>query len=77
MLPFLYLLASMHLMHCTMLISAHLYSYMLDHAEPKSEEPMEQAQVEDPANPELTQGKPQCILPIIPGFFKLLSLCYA
>jgi hypothetical protein len=31
-------------MHCTMLCSAHLYSYTLDHVEPKSQIQAEQVQ---------------------------------
>jgi hypothetical protein len=48
-------------MHCTMLLSTYIRSYMLDHEEPKLEEPTEQAQAEDLTNPALDQGKPQCI----------------
>jgi hypothetical protein len=49
---------TLHLMHCTMLCSAHLYSYTLDHAEQKHEEPMEPAPAEESANTELIEGKP-------------------
>jgi hypothetical protein len=48
-------------MHCTISISAHVYSYALDHAEPELEEPMQQAQAEDLTNLALDQGKPRCI----------------
>jgi hypothetical protein len=41
-------------MYCTTSISAHVYSYTLDHAEPELEEPLEQAQAEDLTNPELS-----------------------
>jgi hypothetical protein len=51
------------LMHCTMLLLAHMCSYMLDHTELELEEPMEQAQVEAITNLALDQGKPQCITP--------------
>jgi hypothetical protein len=34
---------------------------MLDHAEPEIEELTEQAQAEDPTNPEFSQVKPWCI----------------
>jgi hypothetical protein len=34
---------------------------MLDHAEPKTKELTKQVPAEDPNNPELSQGKPQCI----------------
>jgi hypothetical protein len=68
MLLFLHLLASVQLMHCTMLISSHLYSYTLDHVEPELEELTEQAPVEV-INTELSQGKPRCIPPIILDFF--------
>jgi hypothetical protein len=44
-----------------MLLSAHIWSYMLDHAEQVLEEPTEQAQAEDLTNLALDQGKPQCI----------------
>jgi hypothetical protein len=52
-------------MHCTILLLAHINLYTLDRAEPEHEEPMEQAQVKDPANLVLDQGKPQCIKPMI------------
>jgi hypothetical protein len=48
-------------MYCTMSISAHVYPYTLDHAEPELEEPPEQAQAEDPADPELSHDKSRCI----------------
>jgi hypothetical protein len=50
-----------YLIHCTILILAHVYSYTLDHTEPKHEEPLEQAEAKEPANPELSQDKPRCI----------------
>jgi hypothetical protein len=61
LLLFLHHFALAYLIHCTMLLSAHVCSYTLDHAESKLEEPMEQAQGEDPANLALDQGKPRCI----------------
>jgi hypothetical protein len=51
----------LHFMHCTISISTHVYSYMLDHVELSLKEPSEQAQAEDLANHELSQGKSQCI----------------
>jgi hypothetical protein len=64
---------TLHIMHCTMLCSAHLYLYTLDPADPKLEEPTELAPAEESANTELTEDKPQCIPPIILGFcFNLL-----
>jgi hypothetical protein len=53
----------------TILLSAYVCSYKLDHAEPEHEEPTEQAQSEDPANLALDQGKPWCIPPNIPWPF--------
>jgi hypothetical protein len=73
MLLFLHLLAYVHLIHFTILISAHLYSYMLDNAEPETEpdELMEQAPTETSTNPDLALGKPECIpLMIIDFSFK-------
>jgi hypothetical protein len=55
-------------MHCTILCSAHLCSYMLDHPELELEEPMEQAQAEETANNELTKRKPWCMPPIFLDF---------
>jgi hypothetical protein len=46
------------LMHLTMSILAHVYSYTLDHVEPELEESMEQARAEDPSNLALDQAKP-------------------
>jgi hypothetical protein len=40
------------------LISPHVYAYMLDHMEPKPEVQAEQAQAEGLTNLELDQGKP-------------------
>jgi hypothetical protein len=57
----LHLFALAYLLHCTMLLSAHIWSYMLDHTEQVLEEPTEQAQAEDLTNLALDQGKPQCI----------------
>jgi hypothetical protein len=48
-------------MHCTMLLSDHLYAYTLDHTVLELGEPMEQAQAEDLTNLALDQGKPWCI----------------
>jgi hypothetical protein len=45
---------------CTILLSAHVCSYTLDHVEPELEEPTEQAQAVDLTNLTLDQGKPQC-----------------
>jgi hypothetical protein len=50
-----------YLIHCTILLSAHVFSYMLDHAEPELEEPTQQAQAEDPTNLALDQVKHRCI----------------
>jgi hypothetical protein len=49
------------LMHLTMSILAHVYSYTLDHVELELEESMEQARAEDPSNLALDQAKPRCI----------------
>jgi hypothetical protein len=65
----LYNFALACLIYCTIFLTAHVHSYMLDRTEPKLEEPTEQAQAEDPANKTLDQGKPWYILPIILGFF--------
>jgi hypothetical protein len=48
-----------YLLHWTKLLSAHVYSYTLDHAEPELEELTEQAQAEDLTNLALDQGKSQ------------------
>jgi hypothetical protein len=48
-------------MHCSMLLSPHVYFYTLDHVEPELKEPLEQAQAKDPTNTEFSQGKPRCI----------------
>jgi hypothetical protein len=48
-------------MHCIVLLSTHVYSYVLDHAEPELDEPMVQAQVKEFTNLALDQGKHQCI----------------
>jgi hypothetical protein len=59
-------------------IMAHVYAYAIDHTELDLEETMKEAQAEDPANPELKQGKPRCILPHSLTFlFEPLYLCYA
>jgi hypothetical protein len=47
-----------YLLHCIIWLLAHVCSYVLDHAVPKFEEPMEQAQVEEFTNLVLDQGKP-------------------
>jgi hypothetical protein len=57
------------LMRCTMSILAHVYSYMLYHAELELKEPTEQAQAEDLANLALDQGKPRCIQPVLLVFY--------
>jgi hypothetical protein len=54
-------LLHLHLMHCTISLLAHVYSYTLDRMETELEEPMEQAQVEEFTNLALDQGKPWCI----------------
>jgi hypothetical protein len=54
MLLFSQLLASVHLMHCTTLISVHLYSYTLDHVELEPKELTEQAPAKASTNPDLT-----------------------
>jgi hypothetical protein len=56
-------------MHCTILLSAHVCSYPLDHAELELEELTEQAQAEDVASLALDQGKPWCILPKLFEFY--------
>jgi hypothetical protein len=68
-LMFLHCFSLENLMHCTMLILAHLYSYTLDHAEPKPEEPTKHAQAKNPTNAELSQGKPRCITTNAPCLF--------
>jgi hypothetical protein len=50
-------------MNCILCVVSHSYTFMIDHAKPEFEEPMEQAQVEDFTNLELDQGKRQCITP--------------
>jgi hypothetical protein len=50
-----------HLVHCIMLHLAYMCSYTLYHVEPKLEESMEQAQVEDFTNLDLDQDKLWCI----------------
>jgi hypothetical protein len=55
---FLHHFALAYLIHYTILISADVYSYTLDHAVLELREPTEQAQAEEPANPELSQCKP-------------------
>jgi hypothetical protein len=50
-----------HLMHCTMLCLAHLYSYTLNCEEPELEEIPVQVQAEDLTNTNPVQGKPGCI----------------
>jgi hypothetical protein len=50
-------------MHCTIMFLAHVWlisSIGHMYAELKLEEPMEQVQVEDFTNLDLTQGKPRC-----------------
>jgi hypothetical protein len=63
-------------MHCTVLCSAHLYSYTLDPVELELKEPTEPAPAEEAANTELTEGKPRCIQPIILDFSWITTLCY-
>jgi hypothetical protein len=47
-----------HLMHCTILPLAHICSFSLGPAEPKSEVQAEQDQDEDCTNLDWDQGKP-------------------
>jgi hypothetical protein len=58
-------------------ITAHVYAYVIDRAEPDLEEPTEEAQAKDSTNSELSQGKLRCISPQSLTFlFKSLYLCY-
>jgi hypothetical protein len=75
LLLFLHHVALAYLMHCTIFLSAHVCSYMLDHAEPELKESTEQAQAEDLTNLALDQGKLRCIQPIL-LVFKFESLFY-
>jgi hypothetical protein len=52
------LFALAYLLHCIILLLAHINSYMLDRMEPELKEPMEQAQIKDFTNLALNQGKP-------------------
>jgi hypothetical protein len=47
----------LHLMHGTILLSAHSCAFVIDHTEPELEEPTEQAQVDAITNLALDQGK--------------------
>jgi hypothetical protein len=47
---------------------AQMWSYTIDPAEPVVEELTEPTPAEESANPELTEGKHQCIPPIILDF---------
>jgi hypothetical protein len=60
---------TLHLIHCTMLCLAHLYSYVPDHAESELVEPTKPAPAEEAANTELIKGKPWCILHISLDFW--------
>jgi hypothetical protein len=52
------------------------FIYMVDPAEPKTEELMEQAPAKASINPDLSQGNPRYIPSMILNFsFKSLSLC--
>jgi hypothetical protein len=64
----------LHLMHYTMLCSAHVYPYTLDPAELELEEPTKPALVEESANTELTEGKPRCIPPISLDFWFSINI---
>jgi hypothetical protein len=63
-----------YLMNCDILLSAHICSYMLGHAEPKLEETMKQAKVEEFTNLVWIKASPdtsnQC-----PCLF-ILNLCF-
>jgi hypothetical protein len=48
---------------------AHTWSYTIDPVEPMVEELTEPAPAEESANTELTEGKPQCIPPILLDFY--------
>jgi hypothetical protein len=51
----------LHLMHYIILLLAHIrLFYTLDHAEPKQEVHVEQAQVKEFTNLAMDQGKPRC-----------------
>jgi hypothetical protein len=65
---------TLHLIHCTMLCSAHLYSYTLDAAGPELEEPTKPAPAEESANTELTDGRPRCIPPISLDFWFSINI---
>jgi hypothetical protein len=64
-------------MHCTILPSAHSCAFVTDHAEPKLEEPTEQAQVKDLTNLAWIKVRlgafNQCYL----SFILNLVLCYS
>jgi hypothetical protein len=64
----------LHLMHCIILLLAHMCSYTLDHAEPELEELTKQAQAEDLTNLVLDQDKLQCINQC--SFCFILNLCF-
>jgi hypothetical protein len=67
---------ALHLMHCVILLLAHICSCTLDHVESGFEEPTEQAQVEDFTNLVLDQGKPQCINQCSLSLILNISLCF-
>jgi hypothetical protein len=48
-----------HPMHCTMLLLAHIRSFMLGHMEAELEEPTEQAQFEEFTSLALDQDRPR------------------
>jgi hypothetical protein len=51
----------LHLMHYIILLLAHIRLFhTLDHAEPKQEVHVEQAQVKEFTNLAMDQGKPRC-----------------
>jgi hypothetical protein len=63
----------LHLMHCTILLSAHSCAFMIDHAEPEVH--AEQARVEEFTNLSLDQGKSRCITPILDFYFYVKDDC--
>jgi hypothetical protein len=69
-----YHFALSYLIHCTMLLTAHICSYTLNHTEPKLKESMKQAQAKDLTNLALDQSKPQCIPPISLAFLLIQYL---
>jgi hypothetical protein len=58
---------TLHLMHYTMLYSAHLYSYTIDSTKPE---------LEETAKTKLTEGKPGASHPFPLAFILITTLCY-